>query len=579
MLHQRRDAAASDAGGRPRRRCRLLREPVGVRRPSTDTGGDPVRNAAGLRAAGQRILAQYSTFQWRTLAVRGETLSLQASTWSDKAGNRTDYLHVYEVGDDGLFVYEGRFDSDDFEAAYRDLDRRFYTGEGAPYAECGQVATDWVLALSNGDFDQAFGDLSTPDLRIVNRSHALFPDRSAADLRASFEELSAMVSSSRSWVAALRWVSPSVLVIRLEREATGHDGEGYRWTRLHVCQFRDLRLASVAQFEIDDEQAAFAYAAEQTTARASRLRVQNRASEKKTEELMRAMAARDVDAAMACTAAGYIYNDHRRLAGGPPVAGGAELRTALERILAQYQQSEWRTLAVRGDRLSLHWSRWSDDAGNETAYLHLFEIDDAGLLSSESRFDEDDFNSAYRELTRRYCAGEGAAVAAATSIATEVMVALNDGDVHRAFGELHDPPALRVTNRSSSVFSDRTVAEFRSAFEGLAEFVVSVRSWNSQEHWISPTCCVATFQREAAGPDGEQYAWTRLVVGEFAAGRCSALCEFEIDDEEAAFAYAEERVRSSASRLEVANRASSAWHKVGQAMQAHDPLRSSSFVR
>jgi hypothetical protein len=45
--------------------------------------------------------------------------------------------------------------------------------------------------------------------------------------------------------------------------------------------------------------------------------------------------------------------------------------------------------------------------------------------------------------------------------------------------------------------------------------------------------------------DGERYEWERLLVTEFRNGRCTALCEFELDDEEAAFAYAEERIRAT----------------------------------
>ena len=30
-----------------------------------------------------------------------------------------------EIGDDGLQIYEGRFDEDDFEGAYRELERRY----------------------------------------------------------------------------------------------------------------------------------------------------------------------------------------------------------------------------------------------------------------------------------------------------------------------------------------------------------------------------------------------------------------------------------------------------------------------
>jgi len=46
---------------------------------------------------------------------------------------------------------------------------------------------------------------------------------------------------------------------------------------------------------------------------------------------------------------------------------------------------------------------------------------------------------------------------------------------------------------------------------------------------------------------GEQYAWTRLVVMETRDGRIASMCEFELDDEEAAFAFAEQRARAATS--------------------------------
>ena len=93
-------------------------------------------------------------------------------------------------------------------------------------------------------------------------------------------------------------------------------------------------------------------------------------------------------------------------------------------------------MAVRGERLELHWSRWSDDAENEATYLHVCEIDDDGRISYDSRFEEDDFESAYRELDRRYYAGEGAAFAESGATATEYAIALNQGNFDRVFGEL-----------------------------------------------------------------------------------------------------------------------------------------------
>ena len=50
---------------------------------------------------------------------------------------RRPNLHLIEVDDDGRIAYEGRFDEDDFEGAYRELEHRYYAGEGAAYAEVG----------------------------------------------------------------------------------------------------------------------------------------------------------------------------------------------------------------------------------------------------------------------------------------------------------------------------------------------------------------------------------------------------------------------------------------------------------
>jgi hypothetical protein len=160
----------------------------------------------------------------------------------------------------------------------------------------------------------------------------------------------------------------------------------------------------------------------------------------------------------------------------------------------------------------------------------------------EGRFDEDNFEGAYRELTRRYCAGEGAAFAGPTTFLAEYLTAINKGAFDRVFRELTDP-CMCVENRSRSGLPDRSAAQLRTGFADLYAMVASAQSWNSAECWLSPTVVVGRHERQAVGRDGEQYAWTRLVVFEAVDGRCTGMCEFEPDDEEAAFAYADERVR------------------------------------
>jgi hypothetical protein len=62
---------------------------------------------------------------------------------------------------------------------------------------------------------------------------------------------------------------------------------------------------------------------------------------------------------------------------------------------------------------------------------------------------------------------------------------------------------------------------------------------------VSPAWSVTRLERDAVGRDGEQYAWTRLVVIEICDGRITLMCKFEPDNEKDAFAYAEERIRAT----------------------------------
>ena len=149
------------------------------------------------------------------------------------------------------------------------------------------------------------------------------------------------------------------------------------------------------------------------------------------------------------------------------------------------------------------------------------------------------------------------------------MMALSRHDFDRLFGELTAPGVL-MENRSRSAFPDRSSAELRASLEELASMVSSERSWNSSLYWLSPTCCVSRNEREAVGLDGEQFAWSRIVVGEVVEGCVASLCQFDVDDEEAAFAYAEERMRAAPSRLALTNRATEAADRVITAMRARD---------
>src|SRR6185437_4397238 len=113
-----------------------------------------------------------------------------------------------------------------------------------------------------------------------------------------------------------------------------------------------------------------------------------------TEIGWRAMKIHEYDAVVAIYADQFVYDDRRRLA-GDPIESADAMRPAVKRMAAHYPHVEWRTLAVRGERLVLHQSGFSDDAGNESAYLHVREVGGDGRVIYDGRFDEDDFDGAY----------------------------------------------------------------------------------------------------------------------------------------------------------------------------------------
>jgi class 3 adenylate cyclase/ketosteroid isomerase-like protein len=499
--------------------------------------GDPVRGEAQVRLALNRIHEQYSRYEVHMLAVRGERLTLNQSRMSDDSGNETVQLHVGEVGEDGRVTYEGRFDEDDFEGAYRELERRYYTGEGAAFAEAGLASVEWVTAVNRGDLDRAFGEFTTPDAHFENRSHTAFPDPSVSDPSASYRELTTVVASVRTWVSAVCWVSQDWGVGRLEREAVGRDGEPYAWTWLNVCASRDGQFVSGCLFDPEDEEQAFAYAEERARTAVSRLAVTNRAS-RTHSEVMRALQSHDVGAALRWWADDFSYDDQRRIGSGG-IEGKARLARNLELVCGQYSMFARRTLAVRGERVQLSWSHWSDDAGNESKYLHVIQVDDEARIVYQGVFDEDDFESAYREFERRYHAGEGSSFAESGTLLTEILNAMNRNDFDRMFTKLVAPD-LHVDNRTRTAFPNRSATELRASFDDLGDMVSSVRTWLSATCWQSSSRFVARLEREAVGPDGERYEWSRLVAGECQAGRLASLCEFEVDDEEHALTYAEQ---------------------------------------
>ena len=208
-----------------------------------------------------------------------------------------------------------------------------------------------------------------------------------------------------------------------------------------------------------------------------------------------------------------------------------------------------RTLAVRGERLQLGWPAGPNDAGNETTHLHLFELDEDGRI--------DYGGVSTRTTSKAPIANSSAATTPARARRSPKPVRLDEGvntkgrgDLEKLFGEL-SAPDLHVENRSRSPFLDRRLrnsARVRGAHRVGRSFRDGTRRSAGYRGRVSSRAGL-----EAVGLESEPYEWSRILVGRFPQRADAPLCHFEVKDEDAAFAYAEEHMRAAPSRLAVTN--------------------------
>ena len=108
------------------------------------------------------------------LATRGERLALNRLrvevSGGDVGASEVVTLNVVETDEHGLNVTQVRFDPDDLEAAYREIEQRFLDGEGAGF---GRYLLDFNRAVAERDWE-ALADSFAPDFVVHDRRLAGF---------------------------------------------------------------------------------------------------------------------------------------------------------------------------------------------------------------------------------------------------------------------------------------------------------------------------------------------------------------------------------------------------------------------
>ncbi len=344
------------------------------------------------------------------LATRGDRLALTRPTYefsdADVGPSEIAFLILTEVDARGRIAAYVRWDIDDLDAAYAELDARFEAGEGAPHT---LFMRSYQRAFASRDWD-AIAALYPPTF--VEHDH-----RAVAVLGTTH--------GAEAWMQdrVLVELAPDT-VVRLDHVRLGPHGRLFQVTWLGSRDGARYEIPFVVVTKVDElgrQQRSDLYDPEQIDQ--ARARFAELAAPAETADRFANAATRALDRGTAALGA--------RDWEGFAALFAAEFRVYDRTSFAQFESdaAEWlagfrpmvemtsgtptrQVLATRGDRLALGRVLWRGAAGDvgpsEVEWLLIIEVDDCGDHLAVVSFNPNDLGAAWAELDARWRAGEGA---------------------------------------------------------------------------------------------------------------------------------------------------------------------------
>lgn len=343
------------------------------------------------------------------LATRGEHLALAQFTvvfGSDPAAeSATDSLGLVEVDESGSIVAYDRYDPDDFETAFAELEARWAAQTRDPHT---QIVTEMVEGLRRGEWNR-LEELATPGFHAVDHRRLGWGD--------TLRDLPTWIESQR----ALRELSPDafyridhyrvrrgVALYHATQQGTRGGGE-FENRFLGLASFDERgRTTRLELYDVDRFSEAYARFEELGRGEAAGPgRFSNLASRLVEQDWHREFA-RGFDDYAATFAPDFRYADRRALA---RVESGLEEWLATAREMWEMAVDLTRdVLATRGERWALArilWRGATAEVGvSELEWLAVLGVDARGLRAAQINFDVDDRDAAYAELESRFLEDE-----------------------------------------------------------------------------------------------------------------------------------------------------------------------------
>jgi class 3 adenylate cyclase len=379
--------------------------------------------------------------EWRLLATRGERLALGGMrihvAGGDVGPSELENLSVFEMDEHGDPIALVRFDPDDLDAAYAELDARWQAGEARAHPVASKWLGEWQRSFAARDWDAAeslfAADVVSENGRLAGGGLL----RGSAALRPTWEVQLEVAPDTRARLHHVRTCERGVLL-----ESTWYgtrEGGEFESVWIAVVELnaegRGSRLDAWDAGHADEALARFAElkASARPDPLAPRPNAANAAMDRWQATYEAAFATGDWAPMLALAAPTFLFDDRRRLA---LISGGRELWVPVNRERAAMGAlPHRRPIAVAGDRVAIEGMVWAGgpaDGRFEIEYALVAEVDGAGLLTAIVIFD--DAGDALREALARWAAIDPV-VAPTVGLISELVDAFNaqDRDRVRAF--------------------------------------------------------------------------------------------------------------------------------------------------
>ncbi|MEW2482251.1 BTAD domain-containing putative transcriptional regulator [Mycobacterium sp. NPDC049093] len=493
---------------------------TGIRR-GRDAALEDARAVAGL---GVRNTAA------TVIATRGERLALRRSRYANRDeqvdGFHVEILEIIALDDHGLIAAVVTFDSDDFDAALKELDARYLAGEAATHTQTWSTTISTYAALNRHQLPAATPNWTDVDHR---RTVAIAAGGLGASLRAIWD----ITTQATIYVEAVHRLSDVGVVVTHMATATSQEGFDAEWRDVCILTVEGDRIRLGEVFDEADLDAALARFDELIQPVP---RLCNSAS-RIFERIHNNYAAGDWEAVSEALYRDAAIDDRRRFVGdGSRHGRDAVIAHGHAVVDVGLKTDDVTTIAIRGDHLALTRVQVSKSGSEPDRFsiddLQVVEIDANERILAIVVFDLDDIDSALAELDARYLAGEASAYAHTWSVITRTIAAANRHELPST-----TPDWVNIDHHRATSFEPGGLnAYIRSSWDDMPEGRIYVES----VHRLSGCGAVITHAAEGATPEGFEADWRGIDIMMVEGDLISRSELFEESDRDAALARFDE---------------------------------------